>query len=563
MKTQRNYRVAAIQFEPEHAQKDANLKRLEGLIRQAAAGGAKVMVAPEMATIGVFWSGRSEITPLVETIPGPTTERFVALARELDVLIAVGLGEVDPETGAYYNSAILVGPDGLIGRHRKTHAYLSDPMWADDGNLGFQVWDTPLGKLGMMICMDANYPESGRLLGLAGAEVMLMPVAWVVEVCPAPLWITRAFDNGIPAICANRWGAEHGFSFSGGSVILNPDGSIQHCLTRGSTDEIVYGEIHLDDSPVSAGRRPELYNALTLNRYLWNPLTMHGHFGEQPLPEGTQFCAAALEYSQPASSVETGLEQLSTLASNANLLVLPEYSFSPVPRTPEMALSEAESIPGATTQALEAWCARTGSYIVAGLVEQEADRLYNTFVLVGPEGFCARYRKTHLSREEQSWATPGDALVWSDTPLGRIGLLAGDDLLYPEPIRCLAIEGADVICVPAALKAPEPIRRSQVMRAGDDTIHWHLARTRACENDVYVIFSNRHDEDYMGHSGIFFGPMLFVADSREAFAATPVHEGSHAAMMQIDTDNPVLRTRPGLARRLTAYYRPLVERSAG
>lgn len=563
MKIQRSYRVAAIQFEPEHAQKEANLKRLEGLIRQAAAGGARIMVAPEMATIGVFWSSRNEIASLVETVPGPTTERFIALARELDVLIAVGLGELDPETGAYYNSAILVGPDGLIGKHRKTHAYLSDPMWADDGNLGFQVWDTPLGKLGMMICMDANYPESGRLLGLAGAEVMLMPVAWVVEVCPAPLWITRAFDNGIPAICANRWGAEHGFSFSGGSVVLNPDGSIQHCLTRYNMDEIVYGEIHLDDPRVSTGRRPELYNALTLNRYLWNPLTMHQHFGEHPLPEGTQFCAAALEYSRPISSVEAAIQPLDTLADNADLLVLPEYSFTPAPHNREMALSVAESIPGVTTQTLETWCARTGKYLVAGLIEQEADCLYNTLVLIGPDGLHARYRKTHLSREEQSWATPGDSLVWSDTLLGRIGLLAGDDLLYPEPIRCLAIEGADVVCVPAALKNPQPILRSQVMPGGDDTIHWHLARTRAGENDVYVVFANRHDEDYMGHSGIFFGPILFMADSQEAFAATAAQAGSRAAMMDIDTGNPILRTRPGLARRLTAYYRPLVERSAG
>ncbi len=206
MNTLRKYRVAAIQFESQQGQKEANLARIESLVRKAASSGAKLIVLPEMATIGLFWNSRTEIAPYVEPIPGPTTERFAALAKALNVHIAIGMGEVEPTTGTYYNSAILVGPEGLIGKHRKVHGYLSDPMFAAEGNLGFQVWDTPLGKLGLMICMDANYPESARLLALAGADVLLMPVGWVVEVCPAPLWITRAFDNGVSAICANRWG---------------------------------------------------------------------------------------------------------------------------------------------------------------------------------------------------------------------------------------------------------------------------------------------------------------------------------------------------------------------
>src|SRR5258708_6482524 len=250
MQVQQKYRVAAIQFEPEHSAKESNLARLEQLARGAAAGGAKIIVMPEMATVGVFWQSREHVAPFVEPIPGATSERFVRLARELDAYIAVGMGEVDPLTDIYYNTAILAGPDGLVGRHRKVHGYLSDPMWAADGNLGFQVWDTPLGKLGMMICMDANYPESGRLLALGGAEVMLMPMGWVQEQSPAPLWITRAFDTGISTICANRRGSECGNQFSGGSAIIDPDGTIQRCLGRGNQDqqdEIVYGEIDLGD----------------------------------------------------------------------------------------------------------------------------------------------------------------------------------------------------------------------------------------------------------------------------------------------------------------------------
>jgi len=585
MNTLRKYRVAAIQFESQQGQKESNLARIESLVRKAASSGAKLIVLPEMATVGLFWNSPAEIAPYVEPIPGTTSEQFAALAKALNVYIAVGMGEVEPTTGTVYNSAILVGPEGLIGKHRKVHGYLSDPMFAADGNLGFQVWDTPLGKLGLMICMDANYPESARLLALAGADVLVMPVGWVVEVCPAPLWITRAFDNGVSAICANRWGEERGQSFSGGSCILNPDGSVQHCLGKTDRDEIVFGEIDLDDPRRSRmsfdptvmplmSRRPELYGSLALNRYLWNPLTMHATFGANPLPDGAQSRIVACDLAVPPQPLEAQVKQIEALIAQStdtlpHLIVLPEFSFTGPPQNQRAADAIAEPIPGPTVVSLEAWCAKLGHYIVAGLVEKADERLYNTLVLVGPQGFITRYRKTHLGSIDTAWATHGDTLVWADTPLGRIGLLSGTDLLYPEPVRCLAIEGVDVVCVAAALTGPVPIRRAQVVAPPQDhpNLHWHLARTRASENDVYIAFANWRGSPYMGNSGIFFGPVLLVAPANEALAAPTTVEGLNAAMLDIDTraaisaapHNP-LRAKPSIARRLPGMCALLLQR---
>jgi predicted amidohydrolase len=559
----RTYRAAAIQFEPEHGAKAANIARMERLTREAARAGTKLIVFPEMTTLGLFWESRAHIAPHVEPIPGATTAHFAALAGELDVHIVFGLAEVDPYTNIFYNSAALVGPDGVVGVHRKTYAYLSDPLWAADGDCGFRTWETPLGKLGILICMDANYPESARLLALDGADVLLMPTAWVDEDCPAPLWFQRAFDNDLPIICANRWGEEQGHPFSGGSCILNGDGTLTACAGHGVGDRIVYADLCLREQPSPAleRRRPELYGALALNRALWNPVTMQAHFG-QPLPEGGLFLTIAVETDMPLNS----LDILHTLSNDLpRLIVVPEYAFTAPPTDREDALAVAESVPGATTDRLSAWCAATGDTLVAGLVERDGDRLYATVVLVTPDGLRARARKTHLHPSETRWATPGDTLVWADTPLGRIGLLAGDDLLYPEPARCLAIEGADVICVPAARRQPLPVSKRMIGR-DSDTPHWHVPQTRAVENEVVIAYANGGVAGMNG-SGVFYGGSLFAAPARAAWADVALDTHTRAALLTVDTFHSeaqpnLLRLKPGIARRLPGLSRPLLESSS-
>ncbi len=149
--------------------------------------------------------------------------------------------------------------------------------WAKDGDLGLPVWETPLGRIGIMICMDAGYFEPARLLALAGADVLCFPTNWLGEKSPAPAWMARAYENGCYLIGANRYGLERGVQFSGGSCVLNPDGTIQTIQDIG--DGIVFGEVSLAAAREKsfgavgrpeklAARRPELYDNLTLNNYL-------------------------------------------------------------------------------------------------------------------------------------------------------------------------------------------------------------------------------------------------------------------------------------------------------
>ena len=180
------YTAAAVQFEPTLGAKAANIDGLLALVEEAAGKGAKLIVTPEMGTTGYCWFDRAEVKPQVEPIPGPTTDRFAAVARRLGVHIVIGMPEVDPASDLYYNSAVLIGPDGVVGTHRKTHPYISEPKWAASGDLGHQVFDTPLGRIALLICMDIHFVETARLTALGGADVICHISNWLAERTPAP-----------------------------------------------------------------------------------------------------------------------------------------------------------------------------------------------------------------------------------------------------------------------------------------------------------------------------------------------------------------------------------------
>ena len=198
------YRVAAIQYEPTLGEKEKNVSDLLRLVEEAARHEARLMVLPEMATTGYCWVSREEIAPHVEPIPGPTTNLFQELASRYGCFIALGLPEVDPTTNVYYNSMALIGPEGVLGTYRKIHSYISEPRWARDGDSGMPVWETPLGRLAGLLCMDAEYFESARIPALHGADVLLFPTNWLDEKCPSSRWIARAFENGVYLIAADR-----------------------------------------------------------------------------------------------------------------------------------------------------------------------------------------------------------------------------------------------------------------------------------------------------------------------------------------------------------------------
>lgn len=551
-----SYRVAAIQYEPALGEKEKNVARLLQLVEEAATHGAKLIVLPEIATTGYCWQSRAEIAPYVEPIPGPTTDRFQHLATTHACYIAVSLPEVDPSTNVYYNSMVLLGPERLVGTYRKIHSFISEPRWARDGDVGMPVWDTPLGRLSGLICMDANYFEAARIPALHQADVLLFPTNWPDDKCPSSWWMARAFENGVYFIAANRYGEERGIQFSGGSCILNPDGTIQSYLDNG--EGIVYGEVDvarardkrwgasstdgLDDSGNRlADRRPDEYAQVTHNSYLWEPLRYHSLYALGELPPGQLSCTGVLQvrvqdfvtYSQQ-ETLQILQDTVRTLIKDAapaqpDVLVLPELVLPGLRATSsienEQALvahmqENAILVPGPETDALTALADELQISMVLGVAERDMSTTqptyYNTVLLIDPGGVYGKYRKLHLTHHDRLWAQPGNVgLPTFDTPAGRIGLATGYDVLFPETLRVLAGQGADLVCAPALLNFPDPIGLEpttvphKLIVAPDeyDPAHYLIWRVRAMEHNVYLALANWSGEHGAmranGQSGIF------------------------------------------------------------
>jgi deaminated glutathione amidase len=197
---------------------------VDHLDRCVAATGAELLVLPEAATTG-FTPGLDahRLWDLVSEVPGPVTEPVQEAARRLGVHVVLGTYERGPARGVVYNTAAVVGPDGsVLGRYRKTHLFCGED-WVTAGDRAVVV-DTPLAKLGLVICFDGDYPELARIEAVQGAEVICRPSALLRS---ADIWEltnrARAYDNHVFVVAANATGVDPaGVIYFGNSMIVTP-----------------------------------------------------------------------------------------------------------------------------------------------------------------------------------------------------------------------------------------------------------------------------------------------------------------------------------------------------
>ena len=250
---------------------DQNKKRLADKCRQLAGKGARLIVLQELHNSLYFCQTENvDLFDLAETIPGPSTEFFGQLARELGVVIVTSLFE-KRAAGLYHNTAVVMESDGSIaGKYRKMHIP-DDPAYYEKfyftpGDLGFHPSDTSVGRLGVLVCWDQWYPEAARLMALQGAEMLIYPTAIGYESSDTKeeqerqreAWTTvqrgHAVANGLPVITVNRVGFEPdpshqtgGIQFWGSSFVAGPQGEL--VFRAGNDDECEQVvEIDLDRS---------------------------------------------------------------------------------------------------------------------------------------------------------------------------------------------------------------------------------------------------------------------------------------------------------------------------
>src|ERR1700761_5162126 len=255
--------VACLQMQPSFGDVAANVAKSVQLIGQAAAKGAGLVVLPELCNTGYVFSSREEAFAIAEEVPGgPSVAAWVECAAHHRLYLVAGICE---RAGTnLYNSAVVIGPQGYIGTFRKVHLWNEEALYFEPGDLGFPVFRTPIGRIGVAICYDGWFPETYRLSALQGADIVCVPTNWV----PIPgqaagqqamaniLAMAAAHSNSMFIACADRVGVGRGQPFEGQSLIISYTGWPVEGPASRDSEEIILAEIDLSEA-----RRKRNWNA--------------------------------------------------------------------------------------------------------------------------------------------------------------------------------------------------------------------------------------------------------------------------------------------------------------
>ena len=301
----RDIRVAAVQFEHKHADKDANLAVIRGFVAKAAEQNVEMIVFPECCISG-YWAlrkmSRDDLAELAEPVfEGPSSLELMKLARMNGMTVGAGLVEIAAD-GALYNTYVVAMPNGELQRHRKIHCFISEHL--SSGN-EYTVFDTPHGcRVGVLICYDNNIGENARMTALQGAEILLAPHqtggcnspdphtmglvdkdkwerraedpqaiekelsgpkgrGWLMRWLP-----TRAHDNGLFLIYSNGVGVDDDEIRTGNAMVLDCYGRVLTETSKAGNDMVVADldaslQARCTGTRWTSTRRPELYGPLT------------------------------------------------------------------------------------------------------------------------------------------------------------------------------------------------------------------------------------------------------------------------------------------------------------
>jgi predicted amidohydrolase len=555
-------KVAAVQMLSFEGEEARNLERMLARITEAGAAGAQLVVFPEASNNGYFFEDREDAHRMALTIPGAFTDALGQRARELGIWVATGLFERG-DGDDVFNCALLIGPDGQIaGKYQKNFFIKADKRWFVPGRTGFQVFDTPLGRLGFFVCADGRIPESARCLALEGAEILVNPTNWgapdqylyhvPTRATENRCWVIgatkprRPLDQPQEMLAYNR--------FTGCSFIMSPEGEV---LVQAGPDEetIIYADIEPavarnklfgPANDLFKDRRPELY-ALLDQPFEDTPLC--AVMDEPIVPDRMVRQIAAVQVSPPgtpAEVLEAALAQCVEAQSNhsVDLAVFPEH-FLFEPREIARDPAAAAAFSGVALARLAALAAERKMWLFPHLVEQERGHFYSTVFCVSPDGIKGRYRATHPWDAERQWMTPGNDIPVFRTAFGNVGIMVGYEGLFPEVARVLALRGADIIVWPTSWRSTPEFR--------------YIAHERTMENRVLLIAANRQDSAVEGPS-LLIQPAGYPQNTLASelphgvrgFVTRFVQLSSSRVKRETNNTDLLLHRRPELYHKLTA-----------
>ena len=527
------FKVAAIEFNPEFMEFEKNIAAAATIAEEAAKNGARLIVMPEAAVSGYIYKDLAQFLPYMDSVPGKTTDALSKISKQYNCYIAIGIAEIDRDTGLTYNTGALIGPKGFIGKYRKNGLNPSDVLWFVPGNTGYPVFETELGRITMIICYDDTYWEPARVAAVKGCDIVayicssdrVLPelgaeaagkhstIAAVQHQCA---W------NGLAMVAADRSNAESNpttgisVTYGGSASIWQADGeriahaaSTDYDKTMSEKPSILYGMIDparfdCDQKKTLSLRRPALYRDLAFYRAPTDSAAT-----KQP----SKVNAAAIQYRIDAGDFDGNLNRCAAIVkslqdrpSNLNLVVLPAFSFCG-PVSKESVAAVAEKTLGKTTQAASDLAVRLKSHLVASFIEKDGESLFHTAVLIAPDGkLVGSYRQTHLGSQEASFLTAGDEIAVFETSIGKIGMMLNDDFRFPEVSGVMALKRADMIAAPVSWSGQYGGRLQDAAGlfdhpyAANTMIFWYAAAKTA---QAYTVVANSVGNGNLGSSGVF------------------------------------------------------------
>ncbi|MCS7269750.1 MAG: carbon-nitrogen hydrolase family protein [Gemmataceae bacterium] len=269
------WKVAGVQMNCRLADKATNVAEVCRKLREAAHGGAQLIVFPECCLTGYGFESRAAVESVAEPLPGPSTELIAQECRRHQVWAVVGLFEAS-EDGKVYNAAALLGPDGFVASYRKIHLpCVGADRFTDPGDRPFAVHDLGGLRLGINICFDGSFPESARILTLLGADLIVLPTNWAPNARRMAELVAsaRAWENHVYYLAVNRVGDEAGFHYIGMSSAADYLGNLLY-FAPPDVEEI----FTIDVYPAEAANKRVIHchGVYEIDRVNWRRPEMYG-----------------------------------------------------------------------------------------------------------------------------------------------------------------------------------------------------------------------------------------------------------------------------------------------
>jgi len=482
--------VSAREYEDRYENKENILR----MIDRAAESHPQLMVLPECVYPAYY------ISPLIVKNSLEFQQSTLELIAEVKqraklykCYIALGIVETDLIENIFYNSALLINPEGQeISCFRKSYLWHFDSRWFCAGEQ-YPIVETEFGKVGMFICADGRLPEIVRCLSLQGADILLDLTNWVTsgfekETLTNPqveyMIPTRALENRIWIIAANKVGMEaKSILYCGKSAVFTPDGKVAK-IASSYREEILFYEISLEEAidksidhqiNIIDDRRPELYSELAQPT---DTLPIYSIMGKKTGLKNPNPLTAVVQI-EFEDNFKKYLQKIEFFINNlgeqeTDIIIFPECNFI-FPENGEEIIRKVKQI----TKDKKAICAIT-------LIEKADGSYYKTTFLIEAGKLRGKYRKTHLEREERNQFAPGDlGLPVFKTSYGYIGVMIGYEGIFPEIARTLTLKGADLIIWPSKFNNDRQI---------------NICRSRGAENKIFVACSNSICRQGTGHS---------------------------------------------------------------